>query len=398
MLKFASLLWLLILLIALVACGTEAAPTAPPAVEATLASTGAAAATAEPTETPRQSTTVPSLVPATEAPPRATATVAPTVTAEPTAIEGAAPRQRQRSGTATPAPAAPPPTEAPQLNLVEIPPDHPAAQLALLPDSMMYAYINLETVWRRPDLQEHVEFQLAHFVSLDELPFAEELLVSVGADVLLLSSPFRTYEWAIVLQGDFTRLAEVLRTSAESGVGLSIDVIDTHREIDIFALVRTKSSGRQSEIYLTLMDSEALAASADHDAVREMIDRHIDGGRLPEDLAILVEDWGLSDFLEAFPMEGSVSEDRPTDAAWVFAFHAELSDGSTTTLRALQQYDDEEQAAAAVAWLNEQPEPHWRNIGWGGSAPIDQWRRKGSTVYGEAVVPDEDMPALVQGN
>ena len=398
MLKFASLLWLLILLIALVACGAEAAPTAPPAVEATLAPTADATATAEPTETPRQSTTVPSLVPATEAPPRATETVAPTVTAEPTAIEGAAPRQRQRSGIATPAPTGPPPTEAPQQNLVEIPPDHPAALLALLPDSMMYAYINLETVWQRPDLQEHVEFQLAHFVSLDELPFAEELLVSVGADVLLLSSPFRTYEWAIVLQGDFTRLAEVLRTSAESGVGLSIDVIDTHREIDIFALARTKSSGRQSEIYLTLMDSEALAASPDHDAVREMIDRHIDGGRLPEDLATLVEDWGLSDFLEAFPMEGSVSEDRPTDAASVYAFHAELSDGSTTTLRALQQYDDEEQAAAAVAWLNEQPEPHWRNIGWGGSAPIDQWRRKGSTVYGEAVVPDEDMPALVQGN
>ena len=396
--KFQYLFVLSFVVAATLACGTEASPTAPPAVEATLAPTADATATAAPTETPRQSTTVPSPVPVTEARPQATATVAPTVTAEPTAIEGASPRQRQRSGTATPAPTEPPPTEAPQLNLVEVPPDHPAALLALLPDSMMYAYINLETVWQRPDLQEHVEFQLAHFVSLNELPFAEDLLMSVGADVLLLSSPFRTYEWAIVLQGDFTRLAEVLRTSAESGVGLSINVIDTHREIDIYGLVRTKSSGRQSEIYLTVMDSEALAASPDHDSVREMIDRHIDGGRLPEDLATLVEDWGLSDFLEAFPMEGNGGQERPTDAASVFAFHAELSDGSTTTLRALQQYDDEEQAAAAVAWLNEQPEPHWRNIGWGGSAPIDQWRRKGSTVYGEAVVPDEDMPALVQGN
>ena len=75
-----------------------------------------------------------------------------------------------------------------------------------------------------------------------------------------------------------------------------------------------------------------------------------------------------------------------------------LGEDSTTTLRALQQYDNEEQAAAAVAWLNEQPEPHLRDIGWGGSATIDQWRSKGSTVYGEATVPDEYVPALVQGN
>ena len=169
--------------------------------------------------------------------------------------------------------------------------------LALLPDSELYAYINLKTVSQRSDLMEHVEFQLSHFVSLDELPFAEELLVSVGADALLLSTPFRTYQWAIVLLGDFTRLSDALRTSAESGGGLSVSIIDTHREIDIYALVRTKSTGRQSEIYLTVLDPETLAASPDADSAREIIDRHIDGGELPQGLAAMVEDWGLSDFL-----------------------------------------------------------------------------------------------------
>ena len=309
----------------------------------------------------------------------------PTATPEPTA---AVPAE---------APTEPPPAEAPQLPTVEVPGDHPAAALSLLPDSMMYAYINLETVSQRPDLQEHVEFQLSHFVTLDEVPFAEELLVSVGADALLFSTPFLTYGWAIVLLGDFARLDEALGAAARSGVGLSVSVVDTHRESDIYALVRTKSSGRQSEIYLTVLDSEALAASPDQDAVRVMVDRHIDGGRLPEGLAAMVEDWGLSDYLEAF-IEGNGGQDRPIDFRSVFAFHAELGDGSTTTLRALQRYGDEEQAAAAVAWLNEQPEPHWRDIGWGGSATIDQWRSKGATVYGEAVVPDGDVPALVQGN
>ena len=92
----------------------------------------------------------------------------------------------------------------------------------------MYAYINLETVSGRPNLAEHVKFQLSHFVTLDELPLAEELLVSVGAEALVLSSPFRTYGWAIVLLGDFGRLAEVLGASAQSGGGLSVGVIDTY--------------------------------------------------------------------------------------------------------------------------------------------------------------------------
>ena len=170
------------------------------------------------------------------------------------------------------------PTERPPLPTVDVPAGHPAAVLALLPDSELYAYINLKTVSQRSDLMEHVEFQLSHFVSLDELPFAEELLVSVGADALLLSTPFRTYQWAIVLLGDFTRLSDALRTSAESGGGLSVSIIDTHREIDIYALVRTKSTGRQSEIYLTVLDPETLAASPDADSAREIIDRHIDGG------------------------------------------------------------------------------------------------------------------------
>ena len=157
----------------------------------------------------------------------------------------------------------------------------------------MYAYINLETVSKRPDLREHVEFQLAHFVSLDELPFAGELLVSVGAEALVLSYPFRTYGWAIVLRGDLTRLADALMGSVQSESGLSISIIDTHRGVDVYALVRTKSSGRQSEIYLTVMDAETLAASPDPDGVRDMIDRDIDGGQLPKGLAAMVGRLGV---------------------------------------------------------------------------------------------------------
>ena len=98
------------------------------------------------------------------------------------------------------------------------------------------------------------------------------------------------------------------------------------------------------------------------------------------------------------PSEGFDEQGRPIDVSRIFALHAELADGSTTTFRALQQFDNAEQAAAAAAWLNEQDEPRWRSIGWGSSATIDEWRHRGATVYGEVVLPDEELPGLVQGN
>ena len=122
------------------------------------------------------------------------------------------------------------------------------------------------------------------------------------------------------------------------------------------------------------------------------------GANCPRDWPLWWEDWGLGDFLEAFPSESFDEQGRPIDATRIYAFHAELADGSATVFRALRQFDDAEQAAAAVAWLQEQTEPRFRRIGWGDSVSIDQWRHKGETVYAEATVPDEDLPALVQGN
>ena len=392
------------------ACGSEVRPTEPPPTVIPTSPTTGAPAT-EATLAPTAVATEPVPTEATErsARPAATATVAPptvapaeaTATAEPTGV--AAGPSPTATTPSTVAPTAAPPTEVPRtesppLPTVDVPAGHPAAVLALLPDSSIYTYINLETVSQRPDLMEHVEFQLAHFVSQDELPFAEELLVSVGAEELLVSFLFRTYQWAMVLLGDFARLSDALRTSAEPGGGLSVSIIDTYREVEIYVLVRTRSSGYESEIYLTVLDSETLAASPDADAIREMIDRHNDGGQLPKGLAAMVENWGLSDFLEAFPREGFDEQGRPIDVSRIFAFHAELADGSTTTFRALQQFDDAEQAAAAAAWLNEQDEPGWRSIGWGSSATIDEWRHRGATVYGEVVLPDEELPGLMQGN
>ena len=286
--------------------------------------------------------------------------------------------------------------------MVDVGPDHPAYLLALLPESPLYSYSDIETASQRPGLRAQVELQLAHFVSRDELPLAEELLLSIGAKGLVVAVSFERFAWTMILSGNFVRVADALRQSAESGMGLSVTVADTYRELDIYSLVRTRSSGRTSEIYLAVLNPGALAASPDPDALREVWDRHQDGGELPRTLAAMVEDWGLSNLFQSVQVHsfggGVGAEDTPINKARFVAFHANTVDDTTAALRFLQQFEDEEQATQAVAWLNEQPEPHWKNIGWGETTAIDQWRQSGATVYGEAVVPDESLPGLVQGN
>ena len=82
-----------------------------------------------------------------------------------------------------------------------------------------------------------------------------------------------------------------------------------------------------------------------------MIDRQIDGGDLPQPLAVMVEDWGLSDILQAIVLEdygGGINvQESPINAARFYAFHATLGEDSTTTLRALQQYVDEETGSSS---------------------------------------------------
>ena len=368
----------------MVACGPDAAPTDPPA-----------ATSQPPTAVP--TATLP-VAPPIAAPVQSTSTRAPTPTVEATTAP---------TPTSTPlpegGPQAPLPTEVPLPQSVEITPDDPVAPLAMLPSgSLIYTHINLETVWQRPDLREHVAFQLGHFVSESELPIAEELLATLEFRTLTLSIPAEGYEWAGILQGEVSMLGTALAMASESGMGLSISVIESYRGTDIYSVLRIRSSGRQSEVYLSVLDDETLAASPDLPALRDVIDRSRGTLEVPHALSAMIGEWGLGDFLQVLNARffgiGATLQGTPLDRQRVYGFHATLSGDSTTILRAVQQYDSEELAAAAAGWLQEQLEPRWRNIGWRESATIGQWQYSGATVYGEVTVPDRDVPGLVLGN
>ena len=84
---------------------------------------------------------------------------------------------------------------------------------------------------------------------MDELPFAEGLLQSVGTHSLALSHPYDRTGWACVLQGDYTEVHRALQQAAASSMGFSVNLAETHRQVDIFALIRLRASGRESQIY-----------------------------------------------------------------------------------------------------------------------------------------------------
>ena len=153
---------------------------------------------------------------------------------------------------------------------------------------------------------------------------------------------------------------------------------------------------------MAVLDNETLAASPDFPALFDVVARSREPLHLPHALSAMVQEWGTGDFLQVlntvFFGLGATAQGTPLDRQRLFAFQATLSEDSTTLLRAVQQYDDEEQAKAAAAWLQEQDEPRWRNIGWRSSATVERWQRQGASVFGEVTVPDADVPGLVQGN
>ena len=264
-----------------------------------------------------------------------------------------------------------------------------------------FIFVDIEAAMERSAFRESVEFQLGHFVNLNEIPLAEELLRSIGVSAMALGDFYTGSEWACILRGDFALVQGALRlaAAAESVGGLSASMIDAHRNVEIFSLVR-KTRRSEIQVYLAVPDRKTLAASQDLELVKEIINRQRDGLSLPQSFVAILEEWGRPDYLDALRLgsDPNLTLPGPLSAAKYYAFHATLGENATTTMRALQQFNDDDEAAAAAAWLGEQEDAFWRRIGYGNGAEIDQWRAKGQSVYAEAKVADEDMLDLIQPN
>ena len=384
-------LWLsvLVALALILACGTPTAtPTELPLTE-TQEQSPSTPAEQSATGTPEPTTATSTRPPLTDTP---KPTAAPP--AEPPAAITAGPAATEVSERPAATPAEQPATDSTS--------NDPSSLLAMLPaGASQFTFVNLEAAMERPAFREVVEFQLSDFVNLDEILLAEELLRSTHVSAIVMGDFYTRFEWACILSGDFALVQGALRLAAsvDSGGGLSAGMIDAHRDVEIFSLVR-KTRRSEIQVYLAILDRKTLAASQDLELVKEIIDRHRDGLSLPQSFAAMLEEWGHPDYLDALRLGSDPNQTLPDPlgAAKYYAFHATLGENATTTMRVLQQFSDDDQAAVAAAWLGEQEDPVWRSVGYGNGARIDQWRAEGQSVYGEANVTDEDFLALIQPN
>ena len=62
-----------------------------------------------------------------------------------------------------------------------------------------FTFVNLEAAMERPAFRDVVELQLSHFVNLDEIPLAEELLRSTHVSAIVMGDFYTRFEWACIL-------------------------------------------------------------------------------------------------------------------------------------------------------------------------------------------------------
>ena len=394
-------LWLsfLVALALILACGTPTAtPTEPPLAETQEQSPSTPA---EQSTTPEPATGTSTMPPLTDIP-KPTAAMTAERPATLTVESPAATRPGPAATEIPERPAATPAEQPAEQPATDFTSNDPASLLAMLPaGASQFMFVDLEAAMGRPAFRDVVEFQLSHFVNLDEIPLAEELLRSTHVSAIGMADFYTRFEWACILSGDFALVQGALRLAAsiDSAGGLSADMIDAHRDVEIFSLVR-KTRRSEIEVYLAIPDRKTLAASQDLELVKEIINRQRDGLSLPQSFVAILEEWGRPDYLDALRLgsDPNLTLPGPLGAAKYYAFQATLGENATTTMRALQQFNDDDEAAAAAAWLGEQEDAFWRRIGYGNGAEIDQWRAKGQSVYAEAEVADEDVLGLTQPN
>ena len=217
--RIALWLSLLVALALILACGTPTAtPTELPLTE-TQEQSPSTPAEQSATGTPEPTTATSTRPPLTDTP---KPTAAPP--AEPPAAITAGPAATEVSERPAATPAEQPATDSTS--------NDPSALLAMLPaGASQFTFVNLEAAMERPAFRDVVELQLSHFVNLDEIPLAEELLRSTHVSAIVMGDFYTRFEWACILSGDFALVQGALRLAAsvDSGGGLSAGMIDAHR-------------------------------------------------------------------------------------------------------------------------------------------------------------------------
>ena len=160
---------------------------------------------------------------------------------------------------------------------------------------------------------------------------------------------------------------------------------------------------RYDDLFIAVPDSDTLLLAECPELLKEIIDRHLDGGELDESLAGLLSHTDRIDFLVGFSLEteGAGQGDGSSLAPSTFYAHAGfLNEGETSTVYAYLEFEEEAHAEEAISFVSEQPDLDDLFFRYNSDTvkPVGELWQDGRAVIAKAVVSDKDVSDLFLTN
>lgn len=160
--------------------------------------------------------------------------------------------------------------------------------LSWLPESTTeFAYVDIQTVSRRPDFQNEVGSRFNNLLAVAGEVLNEELLRSaqIKKGAFGFNRRAGRYGDVGILEGDFQQLLAALEQTGAGGPDdrLEVEVIEVYRGVEIFAISRP--SGLPPfpvEVFMGVTDRDKLALAHNLKSVKTIIDQYLDTGYAPD--------------------------------------------------------------------------------------------------------------------
>ena len=270
---------------------------------------------------------------------------------------------------------------------------HPAGLLSGLPaDSLQFIFVEADLVLQRPAMREEVKHGFEILAGRTFGVISAELLAAAG----IKSAAFGTtakYIAAAIVSGSFEGFLEVLREApslAETdGRFDPPGVLDPHRGVELFVFPW------YDDLFIAVPDSDTLLLAESPELLKEIIDRHLDGGELDASLEGLLSHTDRVDFLVAFSLEAEGDGSSPPPPTF-YAHAGFLNEGETSTVYAYMEFAEDAHAEEAIGFVSEQPDLSDLFFGYNSDTvkPVGELWQDGRAIIAKAVVPDKDVSDL----
>ena len=271
--------------------------------------------------------------------------------------------------------------------------DHTAGLLSGLPsDSFHFIFVEADLVLQRPAMREGVEHGFEILAGRTFGVIGAELLAA--ADIKSAAFGITGAAGTAIVLGSFETFLGVLREAPSlAKTNSRFDppgLLDPHRDVEMFVFPW------YDDLFIAVPDSDTLLLAESPELLKEIIDRHLDGGELDATLARLLSHTDRVDFLVAFRLEteGAGQGDGSSPAPPTFYAHAGfLNEGGTSTVYAYMEFAEDTHAEEAINFVSEQPDLSDLFFGYNRDTvkPVGDLWQDGRAVIAKAVVPDKDV-------